>query len=139
MKVLALSLLLSSALIAQPARLAQGAEPATKEHPGDVALSQQADGAWQYRSFPHLTRLYTSEKDRRGVSTCDDECAQAWPPLFTTENTNTGDKIGLWSVIRRADGKQQWAYKGQPVYQRYHDMPMDPAAKDIDGFKPLQP
>ncbi len=139
MKALALSLLLSSVLIAQPTRLAHGAEPANKEHPGDVALSQQSDGAWQYRSFPQLTRLYISEKDRRGASACDDKCALAWPPLFATENNKSGERVGLWSVIQRPDGKQQWAYKGQPVYQRYHDMPIDPAAKDVDGFKPLQP
>lgn len=139
MKALALSLLLSSVLITQPTRLAHGAEPATKEHPGDVALSQDASGAWQYRSFPQLGNLYISEKDRRGASLCDEKCTTAWPPLFATENKDTGQRVGQWSVIARADGKPQWAYKGQPVYQRYHNMPFDPNAKDVEGFKPLTP
>ncbi|MCA0201329.1 MAG: hypothetical protein LCH56_10880 [Proteobacteria bacterium] len=139
MKALALSLLLSSVLITHPTGSAQGAEPGIKEHPGDVALSQDAGGAWQYRSFPQLARLYISEKDRRGTSTCNEKCASAWPPLFSTENKDPGQRVGQWTVIQRADGKQQWAYKGQPVYQRYHDMPFDPSAKDVEGFKPLQP
>jgi len=46
--------------------------------------------------------------------------------------------------ITRQDGPHrretlQWAYKGQPVYMRFHDLPLGPYAKEIEGFRLLQP
>lgn len=115
-----------SAIFAAPSRALTEAADAGRvidrhQYPGQglrgVALSRDVGGARRYGSFPQRTRLSVSEKDRRGTSICDEKCASAWPPLFATENKDTG----------------------QPVYQRYHDMPFDPSAKDVEGFKPLQP
>jgi predicted lipoprotein with Yx(FWY)xxD motif len=135
MKPLAITLLFSVVLIA-PSALA--AEPISKEHPGAVALSQENGGTWTYKSFPQLTRLYTSRNDARGSSNCDETCATAWPPLYATEQ-DAGKKVGHWTVIKRASGQPQWAYKGQPVYSRFHDLPADAHAVEVEGFRPLQP
>ena len=134
MKALALSLLLSSVLIAHPTQEARGADPGAKEHPGVVALSQDAVGVWQYKSFPQLTQLYVSQRDRRDTSNCDERCASAWPPLVATDHS-AGQKVGLWSVIQRSDGKQQWAYKGQPLYTYAKDTAGQPAT----GVSPAWP
>ena len=57
--------------------------------------------------------LLVSQADRPGVSTCLEECTEAFPPLLVTgDSTPFGD----WSVIRRTDGTQQWAYQGSPLY-----------------------
>ena len=134
MKVLALSLVPFILLIASPS---VAAEPANKQHPGAVALSQPG-GVWTYKSFPQLTDLYISKNDTLGKSNCDETCVTAWPPLVATEH-DWGETVGYWSVIKRADAQLQWAYKGQPVYMRFHDLPLGPYAKEIEGFRLLQP
>ena len=99
-----------------------GFDPSKAVTPGVVALSQPSPGHWVLREFPSLANLYIREGDVRGAkSTCntDDGCAAAWPPLLA----NDDDKpIGDWTIVEREFGEKQWAYKGKPVYRRYHDL-----------------
>jgi predicted lipoprotein with Yx(FWY)xxD motif len=61
----------------------------------------------------HGMTLYTFAKDSKGKSACNGKCAQNWPPLMAT----AGEKGGKgYSMIKRDDGKIQWAYKGKPLY-----------------------
>jgi predicted lipoprotein with Yx(FWY)xxD motif len=75
--------------------------------------------------------LYTFDKDvTPGVSACTGGCMSYWPAA----TASPGDKpSGDWSLLPRADGSQQWAYKGHPLY-RYA---ADKQAGDTkgDGFK----
>jgi predicted lipoprotein with Yx(FWY)xxD motif len=75
--------------------------------------------------------LYTFDKDTTpGVSACTGGCMKYWPAAVAA----SGDKpSGDWTLIPTADGKQQWAYKGHPLY-RYA---ADKQAGDTkgDGFK----
>ncbi|AUM67604.1 COG4315 family predicted lipoprotein [Pseudomonas fluorescens] len=58
--------------------------------------------------------LYTFDKDQGTDSTCYDQCAKNWPPLKVE---GAAKPTGDWTVIeRKDDAKQQWAYKGKPVY-----------------------
>jgi predicted lipoprotein with Yx(FWY)xxD motif len=111
-------------------------ESIRKEHPGDVALSKTADGTFEYKSFPAFLNLYVSSRDGREKSNCTSECELAWPPLLVS-GTET-KKVGDWTIIVRDDGNRQWAYKGQPVYTRFHDMPLDPDGEK-QGFRLLKP
>ena len=52
-------------------------------------------------------------KDQPGVSNCNDNCAKNWPPLAAAADAKP---MGDWTVITRADGTKQWAYKGMPLY-----------------------
>ena len=65
--------------------------------------------------------LYTYDKDRDmpGKSVCNDRCAQNWPPLLATADSNAE---GDYSIIMRDDANRQWAYKGQPLYLYKRDM-----------------
>jgi len=108
------------------------------EHPGDTALSQESSGEWVYKSFPGLTRLYIYDKDGSSVSHCTEGCASAWPPLRVTIG-KLGEKVGDWIVIARDDGERQWAYKGHPVYTRFHDLQEDPQSLAAEGFHLLTP
>ena len=57
--------------------------------------------------------LYTFAKDSGGKSACNGKCAVNWPPLMAT----SGEKGGAgYTMIKRDDGKMQWAYKGKPLY-----------------------
>lgn len=53
------------------------------------------------------------EQDGSKDSDCNDSCAATWPPLYAAVNdTASGD----FSIIDRADGSKQWAYKDAPLY-----------------------
>lgn len=70
--------------------------------------------------------LYTFNKDAAGKSMCNDKCAANWPPLMAA----SADKSkGDWTVIKRDDGKMQWAYYGKPLYT----FVMDKKAGDMTG------
>jgi predicted lipoprotein with Yx(FWY)xxD motif len=57
--------------------------------------------------------LYTFAKDSGGKSVCNGKCAVNWPPLMAASGEKGGDG---YSMIKRDDGKMQWAYKGKPLY-----------------------
>ena len=108
------------------------------EHPGDTALSQEASGAWVYKSFPGLARLYIHDGDGSSISRCTEGCASAWPPLLATSE-KVGEEVGDWIVIARDDGRRQWAYKGHPAYIRFHDLEEDDQSLGAEGFHRLTP
>jgi predicted lipoprotein with Yx(FWY)xxD motif len=57
--------------------------------------------------------LYTFDRDRRGKSACDAQCAASWPPLVAAAGAKAA---GPYSIIARDDGRRQWAYRGKPLY-----------------------
>ncbi|RIX48901.1 MAG: hypothetical protein D3M94_03065 [Rhodocyclales bacterium GT-UBC] len=75
--------------------------------------------------------LYVFDKDTAGSgkSVCNGPCATNWPPLFVADGAMAH---GDYSIVQRDDGKQQWAYKGKPLYFWIKDQ----KAGDItgDGF-----
>jgi predicted lipoprotein with Yx(FWY)xxD motif len=73
--------------------------------------------------------LYTFDKDAGGKSACNGPCAGNWPPLMASAS----DKAeGGYTVIKRDDGKMQWAYKGKPLYAWKNDK--KPGDITGDGF-----
>lgn len=59
--------------------------------------------------------LYTFDRDQAGSgkSTCNGDCAINWPPLLVDKNATS---YWDYSIITRDDGKDQFAYKGKPLY-----------------------
>ena len=74
--------------------------------------------------------LYTFDRDPvgSGRSVCNGPCATNWPPLFADGGTAKGD----WTIVRRDDGRTQWAYKGKPLY--YWAKDQKPGDRTGDGF-----
>lgn len=64
--------------------------------------------------------LYTFDNDQAnsGKSSCYGDCANNWPPLIVDKNATS---YGNYSIIKRDDGKKQFAYKGKPLYYFYLD------------------
>lgn len=63
----------------------------------------------------HMT-LYVSDQDAPGNSMCNGACAANWPPALA----DSYDKAsGAWSLVKRADGKMQWAYQGRSTAGRW--------------------
>lgn len=121
----------------EPQQSAEEEPPFDGRHPGDTALSKDSNGKWQIRSFPTLLTLYVSSRDRPGKSNCNSGCDSAWPPLLVSKDEAT-EKVGDWTVIVRDDGRKQWAYKGQPVYLRVHDIPLG-EPEISQGLRKLEP
>ena len=70
--------------------------------------------------------LYVFDQDTGGRSHCTADCARTWHPLLAPEGATAS---GSWSVISRAGGTKQWAYKGKPLYTYARDR----EAGDVSG------
>ncbi|MHB1205687.1 MAG: COG4315 family predicted lipoprotein [Rhodospirillaceae bacterium] len=124
MRTLTLALFTCS-FLSVPLSSAAGARdlPAGMESPGAVAISEGSPGKWIFRSFPGFLPLYVFDGDRPGKSMCDDVCVAVWPVLRAEDDAKP---MGHWTIISRADGRRQWAYKNHPVYTFYQDTPNNP-------------
>jgi len=80
--------------------------------------------------------LYTWDNDKEAnKSSCTGMCLMNWPAM----KAEASDKdMGDFKVITREDGSKQWAYKGKPVYTRFHDIDPEPAVAK-EGFHLLVP
>jgi predicted lipoprotein with Yx(FWY)xxD motif len=96
--------------------IAQGAGAA--QMPAGVQQMKAASGTMVLADAKGMT-LYTYAKDMPGVSNCTDNCAKNWPPVTATADAKP---MGDWTVVTRADGTKQWAYKGMPLYTWIKDM-----------------
>ena len=56
--------------------------------------------------------LYSYDADPVGKATCAGECAKEWVPVVAQKGSKG---FGEWSLIARADGAKQWAYKGKAL------------------------
>src|SRR5262249_43439993 len=85
-----------------------------------------------------LKTLLTYEADTATESRCQAECAKDFPPVLA-ETAAIG--FGDWSLVKRADGSDQWAYKGKPLYTfaketRFDQVVDSILAKEGDVDKP---
>jgi predicted lipoprotein with Yx(FWY)xxD motif len=87
--------------------------PATaQEVPGGVNVVATGSGT-TFTDANGMT-LYTHDRDiQAGHSLCNQKCEEAWPPLRPQDGARP---FADWTIIQRADGSQQWAYKNHPVY-----------------------
>src|SRR5260221_5992427 len=78
--------------------------------------------------------LYIFDKDTAGVSTCTGNCAKIWLP-YTSGATAQGQFPTNITVITRADGTKQLAWKGMPVYYYSSDQKVrDLLADGVGGM-----
>jgi predicted lipoprotein with Yx(FWY)xxD motif len=105
-------------------------------YPTEIALVDEGDKGYVFRRFPTGQRLYVYDLDRDGHSACNVGCDGARPPVIAPPDAKP---LGEWSVVQRADGQKQWAFKGRPVYTLYHDAPRDPQGDGEDGVWHILP
>lgn len=62
--------------------------------------------------------LYAFTPDSADASTCNDACADTWPPVADDGDVTVGEGLDedLLSTITRADGSKQLAYGDHPLY-----------------------
>ncbi len=88
-----------------------GVSPALAAAPSPAKLEKTSLGT--VLADAHGMTLYTFKKDGHDKSNCVDKCAVNWPPFAAPADAKAS---GHWSVVSRADGTKQWAYKGKPLY-----------------------
>jgi len=74
--------------------------------------------------------LYTFDKDETGKSNCDAACLANWPAAKPMAGETA---MGELTIITRADGGMQWAWKGKPLYLWIKDA--KPGDMTGDGVK----
>ena len=91
------------------------------------APAKSEGGVWV---GPNGMALYTFDRDPagEGKSVCVDKCAVLWPPFIADSGAQAS---GDWTVVTRADGSKQWAYKGKPLYYWVKDQ--KPGDRTGDG------
>ena len=57
--------------------------------------------------------LYLFDDDEPGESACVGKCLEYWPPVLADNNASPN---GRFDVIKRPDGRPQWAIQGKPLY-----------------------
>ncbi len=87
-------------------------------YPAAVALIQDPPGVWTYKSFPAFLPLYVFDGEPLGQSTCDQACSGVWPIIAAVGSTKP---MGDWTIVLRADGRKQLAYKNKPLYTYFED------------------
>jgi predicted lipoprotein with Yx(FWY)xxD motif len=67
--------------------------------------------------------LYLFTADRDGESVCEDDCADAWPPLVVEGEPVPGEGVdaALLGTTERSDGTTQVTYAGSPLYTWVQD------------------
>ena len=105
-------------------------------YPTEVALLHEPPRGWTFRQSPQRLPLYYSEADAPNRSNCYDGCSTQWIPLQAPADAKA---IGDWSVVKRSDGKLQWAHRKRPLYMRIHDSPQAPSGDGMDGKWHLLP
>lgn len=132
MRRLCVPLSMAFVLWARPGVAAEPADP-SMSYPGAVALAQSPTGAWGYKSFPQLLPLYIFKGEPAGRSLCDRDCTAVWPIVRAESNDKP---VGFWTIVKRDDGRLQWAYKHSPVYTYFEDRPNDPkgAGKNMGWY-----
>jgi predicted lipoprotein with Yx(FWY)xxD motif len=78
--------------------------------------------------------IYIFENDPQGETVCYDECAEAWPPVFTDGEAVAGKgvKASLLGTVKRRDGKLQVTYAGKPLYYYAHEGPGQVLCHNVD-------
>ena len=111
--------------------LLMSAVNASADSHGNEFVHSRAFKGQIYVMYQDHMSLYTYDGDQSGVSNCNDECATNWIPAVLDAGTDLGEN---YSLIKRADGKMQAAFRGMPLYLYSEDrIPGDINGDGVDG------
>ncbi|MDW5598857.1 hypothetical protein VSS74_31150, partial [Conexibacter stalactiti] len=80
--------------------------------------------------------FYLFERETTSRPRCYGDCARAWPPVFARGEpvAGRGADADLIGTTRRADGRRQLTYRGQPMYYYVSDSPGVVLCQNVDEF-----
>ena len=89
------------------------AEAVEGPHPEEISVREMGSGHLFVTADGMTLYTFKPDAEQPGTSTCVDDCAVLWPPVFAPSDAKA---TGEWTTASRPDGTQQWAYRGKPVY-----------------------
>ena len=113
----------AAAPVPQPAPAATAEAPVTTAAPapaGDSVVVKAGSSSFgQILVDASGNTLYAFTNDNNAESTCNDACADAWPPVIVDASWSTapGLDAGVFSTIIRADGSEQLTAGRFPLYR----------------------
>jgi predicted lipoprotein with Yx(FWY)xxD motif len=80
--------------------------------------------------------IYLFDKESSDKSECYGACAEAWPPVLTEGDpqSGAGAEANLLGTTKRNDGTTQVTYNGHPLYYYHNDPPGQVLCHDVDEF-----
>ncbi len=63
--------------------------------------------------------IYTWDRDQANKSNCTGDCARIWIPAIAPASASPQ---GEWTIVQRAPGVRQWAFRKKPVYTFSEDV-----------------
>jgi predicted lipoprotein with Yx(FWY)xxD motif len=107
------------------------ADTAIADSHGNKFVHSRAFNGHIYVMYQDHMSLYTYSEDEIGKSNCYNECAKDWHPATLDAETKLGES---YSLINRADGTIQAAFRGMPLYLYSKDRkPGDIYGDGVDG------
>jgi predicted lipoprotein with Yx(FWY)xxD motif len=89
-----------------------------EQHPVPYNLLSTVKGPFRFGDAKGMT-AYVSDADTvAGKSSCEGDCAVKWPAIPAPPGAEPVDD---WTIVVRADGTRQWAYRGKPLYTSAED------------------
>lgn len=80
--------------------------------PPGFAVKTKASGRLLVMEDGHS--VYSSDQDAPGKSSCEGACTETWIPILAPA---AGQSHGEWTLITRAGGLKQWAFRDRPLYR----------------------
>jgi predicted lipoprotein with Yx(FWY)xxD motif len=102
-----------------------------------VVATKTSTTLGQYLADPNNKALYTYGTDTAGVSNCSGSCLTNWP-IYSAASAPATLPTNV-TVIKRADGSMQYAYKGMPLYYFSSDSAGQVTGNGIANFSVAKP
>lgn len=82
--------------------------------PAGIATRPRGDGLVFTDARGMTLYFYDRDEGTPGRSACEGPCATNWPAVLAPAGANPPPG---WSMVQRADGSLQWAFRGRPLYR----------------------
>ena len=89
-----------------------------EQRPVPYNLLSTVKGAFRFGDAKGMTAYFTDADTTPGKSSCEGDCAANWPAVLAPAGAKP---VGEWTIVDRADGSRQWAYRGKPLYTSVKD------------------
>lgn len=118
---------------AAPDERQPGAATSTTSRPGtQIVAGDSQFGRMLFDARKQAIYIFERDSDRETV--CHGECAEAWPPVYTTGEPAAGRGVrsSLLGTIERRDGRMQVTYADRPLYYYAHEGPGEVRCHNVD-------
>ncbi len=132
-----IALVLIALVVVPPAAvLAAAGMPAVK--PPLSSFADPTFGKVLSRTDKQVLYYWQVERKAGGKVRCVRACAKAWPPLVVKSAKQVPRRIaglsGVFSTVRRPDGRLQVTRNKLPLYTYAHERPRQVLCNDVDGW-----